>query len=261
MVIKSPFGDDAFPVLVGDIGGTNARFSVIENRQSEAVALPAQRTSDHHSFEDAVLASLEKSPFQPNTALLAAAGPLQHGVVDFTNSSWILDPHLTMTATGMPNCIILNDFEAQALVLPDLNPAQDCVPIGPNLQPKIASKVVLGPGTGLGVAYLLRAGDAWIPVPGEGGHVSLAPENNDELALWRILLRDRSRVSAETLLAGRGLVVLHSAMAEMFGQKSDFTRPALPHHIELVLIVFGPGCRRFCLVGCYPWRRLPVRRC
>jgi glucokinase len=50
MSINSPFGDDAFPVLVGDIGGTNARFAVIEDRKSDVVALPAQRTSSHHSF-------------------------------------------------------------------------------------------------------------------------------------------------------------------------------------------------------------------
>ena len=220
------FTKDAFPLLVGDIGGTNARFAVQEHAGAELVRLPSQQTADHRGFDDAVEASLAAYELRPRSALLAAAGPLQHGRVDFTNSSWVLDPKNTMRRAGIDRCVVLNDFEAQALALPCLDLATDCQPIGPLATAPDRTKVVLGPGTGLGVGLMIRSDEHWIPVPGEGGHISLAPESKEELALWSILLKERPRVSAETLLSGNGLVTLYRAVATMTGLPAELDNPA-----------------------------------
>ena len=86
-----------------------------------------------------------------------------------------------MARLGVEDVILLNDFEALALALTALRP-EDLVPIGGDAPTETGAKVVLGPGTGLGVGALVQAGGLWVPVPGEGGHVALGPAEPDEFA-------------------------------------------------------------------------------
>jgi glucokinase len=108
--------------------------------------------------------------------------------------------------------ILVNDFEAQALALPSLT-SEHLLQIGGGTMLPEAPKVVIGPGTGLGVAILARAAGMWIPLPGEGGHVTLAPETDRDFAIWKHLSGVEGRVTAESVLSGPGILNLYRAVA------------------------------------------------
>ena len=129
-----------------------------------------------------------------------------------------------MARFGMQDVILLNDFEALALALTALKP-DDLVQIGGGAAGQ-GAKVVLGPGTGLGVGALVQAGGLWVPVPGEGGHVAMGPDEPDEFPLWDNIEPELGRISAEALLCGRGLVRLYRAVARTERQEANLTTPA-----------------------------------
>jgi glucokinase len=120
---------------------------------------------------------------------------------------------------------LLNDFEALALALTALDPA-DVERVGPEISSSSGAKVVIGPGTGLGVGALIEAGGLFVPVPGEGGHVELGPAEADEFAIWPHIEPEDGRISGETLLAGRGIVRLLRAVAASEGREATHATPA-----------------------------------
>ncbi|WP_026379831.1 glucokinase [Afifella pfennigii] len=211
----------AFPVLLADIGGTNARFALLEDRQGELIHLPPVRTGDFADIESAMTAAVtEKTETRPRSAILALAGPLNGDEVDLTNADWVVRPRAVMAASGITDIALLNDFEAQALAVAALEETEmTSLAIGADLEAGHDHRVVLGPGTGLGVAGLLQLGGLWVPVPGEGGHVALGPETRAEFALWPHIERETERISAEFLLAGRGIVRLYRAMCAEHGAR------------------------------------------
>uniref|UniRef100_UPI000DE4AD14 glucokinase n=1 Tax=Nonomuraea lactucae TaxID=2249762 RepID=UPI000DE4AD14 len=181
---------------------------------------------------------------RPGAACLAVAGPVDGDRYALTNSSW----QGSARDLGVPNATLLNDFEALALSLPHLD-CDDLVPLG-GPAPGHGVKAVLGPGTGLGVAGLVPVDGGWVPIPGEGGHVTVPVQNERELEVLRVLrararrslaaARDRTapgtarpatsreyvasadyaageQVVAERILSGPGLVRLHRALAEVHG--------------------------------------------
>lgn len=214
-----------FPVLVGDIGGTNARFALLETPDAPLTSLGQVATADHPGIESAIAASLPAGGQRPRTAIVAVAGPIRSDGVDLTNAAWTIRPAQMLAGTDFEEIVLLNDFEAQALSLTALGPA-DLVPIGGGTADAAAAKVVLGPGTGLGVGALVPAGDRFAPVPGEGGHVSFGPVEPDEMELWRVIEPEHGRISAEALLCGRGLLRLHRAVATLAGSEPGCAAPA-----------------------------------
>lgn len=214
-----------FPVLIGDIGGTNARFAMIADRDAPTDLLPAVATADFPDLEAAVEAVLAGTGLRPRSALIDGAGPITELGVDLTNAQWNIRPAETIRRTGMVDVILLNDFEALALALTALQPA-DLEPIGNVPLSPSGAKVVLGPGTGLGVGALIEAGGLWAPVPGEGGHVALGPVEADEFAVWAHIEPEHGRISAEAILCGRGLVRLYRAVAAIEGADAMLAQPA-----------------------------------
>ena len=186
-----------FPVLIGDIGGTNARFQIVESAVSEAVSFDTVRTEDYQTVEDAIARSvLNKTSLVPRTAILAAAGPITSIGIDLTNCDWSIDHSEFLKNGPFQELILMNDFEAQALALPYLEEADLKWLGGPKSLPKAnRTKAVLGPGTGLGVASLVRADGKWIPVAGEGGHVDLGARTSREAEIWHHLETVEGRVS------------------------------------------------------------------
>jgi glucokinase len=216
----------AFPVLVGDIGGTNARFAVLEAPDAPPQVFPSVGTADFPDIETAIeQTALAGSNIRPRSAILDMAGPVSGDAIPLTNAPWVLRPHDIMRRTGVQAVIILNDFEALAMALTALESA-DLAPIGDELAAAPGAKGVLGPGTGLGVGALIQAGGLWIPVPGEGGHVALGPDEADEFEVWRNIEPEDGRISAEALLAGRGLVRLYRAVALTDGVAPSHNQPA-----------------------------------
>lgn len=227
-MVQSSQRQHDFPVLIGDIGGTNARFQIIESSCSEAISFDAVKTQSFETVEEAILNSvLTKTPLVPRTAILAAAGPITNVGIDLTNCDWSIDHNSFLKDGPFQELILMNDFEAQALALPFLEPSDLQWLGGPKDLPNSnRTKAVLGPGTGLGVASLVRAGGQWIPVAGEGGHVDLGPRTMREADIWAHLETVEGRISAEQILCGSGLVNLYSAICKLDGEEPVFDDPS-----------------------------------
>lgn len=215
-----------FPVLIGDIGGTNARFALVETARSRTVALPSVRTADYPSLDDAVAASIAATTMPPpRSAILAVAAPVDGDEIPLTNCPWVVRPGRLADAFDLSSVTLLNDFEAQAMAAVALGPA-NLVQIGGGQGDPEASRVVLGPGTGLGVAGLVRARGAWVPVPGEGGHVDIGPRTQRDRQVFARLETIEGRISAEQMLCGRGLVNIYRAIAAADGNPALLADPA-----------------------------------
>ena len=215
-----------FPVLIGDIGGTNARFALIADPEAPWERLPDVLTVDHPTIEEAIEeAILARTALRPKTAILALAGPISGEAVGLTNCDWIFEPRKLIPRFGLSTMILLNDFEALSLCLPGLGP-RDVDPIGGGRALPERPRVVVGPGTGLGAGALVHARGAWIPVPGEGGHIDLGPVTDRDFELWPHLEKSFGRFSAETLLCGPGLMRVYRGVASLQKREARFATPA-----------------------------------
>jgi glucokinase len=215
-----------FPILIGDIGGTNARFSILADASAEAVNFPNVRTADFETIDEAIRKGVfAKTDMRPRSAILAVAGPVNDDEIPLTNCDWVVRPHTMISDLGIEDVLVVNDFEAQALAVSALGD-EERERIGPASGDLIASRVVLGPGTGLGVGGLVHARGAWIPVPGEGGHVDLGPRSKRDLEIFPFIETIEGRVSAEQILCGRGLVNLYDAICKADGIDPVWTDPA-----------------------------------
>ena len=215
-----------FPILLGDIGGTNARFSILVDAYGEPKSFPIVATADYANIDDAIQACvLDRTSVQPKSAVLAVAGPIDGDEIDLTNCPWVVRPRKLIGELGFDEIVVLNDFEAQALAVSAL-PERGRVQIGGGTVHEGASRVVVGPGTGLGVAGLVRARRMWIPVAGEGGHVDLGPRTDRDRAIWPHLIPIEGRISAEQVLCGRGLVNLYRAICAADGVEPVHMEPA-----------------------------------
>jgi glucokinase len=215
-----------FPILIGDIGGTNARFSLLTDAYAEPREFPIIQTAKFATIDEAIQASvLDKTSVQPRSAILAIAGPINGDEIPLTNCPWVVRPNNMIANLGFEDVIVVNDFEAQALAVASLSDEHQ-VQLGRGEELTGHSKVVLGPGTGLGVAGLVNALHSWIPVPGEGGHVDLGPRTERDFQVFPHIERIEGRVSAEQILCGRGLAGLYQAVCAADGVEPQFSDPA-----------------------------------
>jgi glucokinase len=219
----------AGPRLIADIGGTNARFALLES--------PAQwrdervfACGDYPDLVSAVeyyLASIgaTSSGERPLEAAMAIAGPITGDVISMTNHVWQFSATQTRQRLGLQRLKFLNDFTALALAVRHL-PADELQKIGGGRAVANTPIAVLGPGTGLGVSGLMPAGAHWIALQGEGGHVTLAVMNEHEMAVLRQLYQRFAHVSAERVLSGPGLVNLYDAVCAVEGVVPEVLAPA-----------------------------------
>jgi glucokinase len=182
-------------------------------------------TGDFPTIEDAIGSILGDSGLKPRSAIIDLAGPINGDSVPLTNAAWVITPRDLIDRFRMETVILLNDFEALALALTALK-AADLVSTGGEAAAGPGAKVVLGPGTGLGVGALIEAGGVWVPVPGEGGHIALGPDEPDEFPIWTHIEPEMGRISAEVVLCGRGMVNLYRAVAITGKHDPRFTTPA-----------------------------------
>lgn len=220
----------AYPCLVADVGGTNARFAWLEARGapvSHVAILPVQDHAGPAAAARSYLARLRlqlgEAMAAPRAMALAVATAVAGDRVELTNGHWSFSRAQLQAELGLATLLVLNDFEALALSLPRLQAAQrrfwPGLEAAATLSPGSAMAVI-GPGTGLGVAGVLRLPQAWVALAGEGGHATLAAANAFESELLAYVRRDFAHVSAERLLSGIGLPVLHGAVAAVRGQSA-----------------------------------------
>jgi len=210
-------------LLIGDIGGTNARFALAA---VDRVAFEDEKTlacNDFESSEDAIGAYLRATGVsEPPVICLAVAGPVIRQSVRFTNNHWNIDGADLAGRFPGTEVRLMNDFEAIAYSLPLLG-SDELVTVG--LQgPRISNDgdftaAVLGPGTGLGVAGLMSRGGRHHAVVSEGGHVGFAPENQMQFEVLRQLRERFERVSDERLLCGPGLENIYWAIMRIHGER------------------------------------------
>jgi glucokinase len=215
-----------FPILIGDIGGTNARFCLLDEGASSLGDVTIVQTADYETIDDAIAdAVLSKAARKPRATILAVAGPINGDEIPLTNCPWVVRPKDLLANLGFEDVMVINDFEAQALAVATLD-GDNQVQIGRGTQKEGHSRVVLGPGTGLGVAGLVHARGVWIPVPGEGGHVDLGPRSARDLQVFPYIERIEGRISAEQILCGRGLLSLYRAICVADGVAPKHAKPA-----------------------------------
>lgn len=218
---------NAIPVLIADIGGTNARFAIDRGHGAECAII--LRCADYPDPAAAARAYLERANWDEpiKRAAFAVAAPVQDDWVAVTNNHWRFSIAATQAELQLERLEIVNDFAAQALALPYLGAAERFAvqpsQIGAN--PK-GTKVAIGPGTGLGIAGLAQVGAQWIALPGEGGHASLAPQDAREDAVVGFLRKEFAHVSAERVLSGPGLSNLYRALSTLEGKASETLAPA-----------------------------------
>jgi glucokinase len=227
--------------LIGDIGGTNARFALAENGWYGEIR--GFIGEEYASFEAAIEAFLETLPpeSRPAEAAFAIAGPVEGERISLTNHPWSFTRTGLKQRFGWDRLVVVNDFAANALSLPWLGP-EDFHAVGDGETRDNAAMAILGPGTGLGVSGLLPAGEGnWVPLQGEGGHVTLSAENAREAAVIGVL-RDRfGHCSAERVLSGDGLVNLYETLSGLDGLKADGLKAA--QITDEAAIAANPKCR------------------
>jgi glucokinase len=188
-------------VLLGDIGATNARFAVL----IDGMLGPIEwiEVAHHPTFDGAVKHFLQSHGRDHRVAhaLLAIAGPVKDDRCEFTNCPWTVDSRDIRDRFGLQSVQLINDFEATALSLPHLA-KQDLRSLGEGRGVPGAPMVVLGPGSGLGVAGLVQNGAGHVVVPTEGGHATMAADSHREDAILNVLRQRYGHVSAERILSG-----------------------------------------------------------
>ena len=212
----------AFPVLIADIGGTNVRFAIQPEPHAPLLEFDTVGTGDFADFTEAVRQTvLPAAAERPRSVLMAIAGPVTPGPMKLTNAEWVITPDVIVRDLALATLIVFNDFEALSLSLPSLGEGQ-LMPIGRGEAMPRKPRLVLGPGTGLGVAGLMYGDDAYTPLAGEGGHMSFGPETERDYEIWPHLERVGGRISGEAVLSGNGLARLYRGLAASEGlDRSD----------------------------------------
>ena len=201
--------------LVGDIGGTNSRFGLVEPGTTRVAEVTVQKNDNFASLEDSIAAYVKgKGVSGLAGAAIAVAGPVEGETVHLTNRNWSFTRESLRKAADARQFRLLNDFEALALALPHLN-GEDVVQIGGELPQKPAVKIVLGPGTGLGMATLAPLpGGGWMALPGEVGHITLPVVTQDEFDWREKMSKPGVLFESEDAITGGGLLRMYRAAAE-----------------------------------------------
>jgi len=239
-------------LLVGDVGGTNARFAIAHMVNGRPVlehheSFPAET---YPTFLEGVKAFIEGCEVKPTGGVIAVAGPVTDGEIDLTNSPWRVS-ETELQTLGLNPVRLINDFEALAWGAPVVPDAELASLGGPAEGDDKAAIAVLGPGTGFGVSALARDGRGGeIAMPSEGGHACFAPGDPIEDEILRILRRRYERVSIERLICGPGLLNMHRALAEIDGRETHIDDPALitAEALEDPRSHCGATLARFCAI-------------
>jgi len=205
-------------IVVADVGGTNARFALAEVSEGRLVSLGdpvTLGTAEHASFQTAWQEFERRIGARlPSSLALAFAGPVDGDVLKLTNNRWVIRPGLMKDRLGVTCYTIVNDFGAvghAVAALGDEHFHHLCGPRGP--LPAIGLTTIVGPGTGLGVAQLLRSAHDHHVIETEGGHIDFAPLDAIEDRILDHLRRRYRRVSIERIASGQGLSNVYEALA------------------------------------------------
>jgi glucokinase len=200
--------------LVGDIGGTNSRFGLVEQGSMVVREVEAQKNDNFPSLEASAAHYLKTHGVTSlHAAAIAVAAPVDREVITLTNRDWSFSAASLKAATNAHSFRLLNDFEALAYSLPHIAEG-DLVQIGGHESETPQVKIVLGPGTGLGMSVLAPTKPkGWMALPCEPGHLTLPIETQAEFN-WRDLMREPGEIfTAEQAISGGGLFLMYKTIS------------------------------------------------
>ena len=210
-------------LLAGDIGGTKTSLALYESAGGPGAPLAEEtiRNDSVSGLEEIIAAFLQNTGISPQYGCFGVAGPVINNQVQLTNRDWFLDGDKLKKQFNLQSVSLINDLVATAMgavYLPDnalhtLNNGQ------PDPQGAVA---VLAPGTGLGEAFLIRAGDRLMPCPSEGGHSSFAPVNDRQARLLSFMLQKVEHVSTEMVCSGLGIPNLYDFLKTEIDETPEF---------------------------------------
>ncbi|OGA53626.1 MAG: glucokinase [Betaproteobacteria bacterium RIFCSPLOWO2_12_FULL_62_58] len=203
-------------ILAGDIGATKVLLEAgaLQRGRWRTAFGKRYASADHADFGNvlqaflAELAAPRRAPLKITRACFGVAGPVVGNRVQMTNLPWLVDGDAIAARFGIARVRVVNDFAAAAAGIELLQPA-DLVTLQPGEPVPGAARVVIGAGTGLGVAYMIRAAGGWRVIAGEAGHAGFAPAAPEQVDLWRDLYSREGRVAAEDVVSGPGLVHIY----------------------------------------------------
>jgi len=213
------------PVLVCDTGGTNVRFALAKEAAGGLGQVVHLRTGDYPGLPEAIEAAAPRLGLRPRSAIVCGAGPVAGRTLKLTNAPWVIDGPQTARSARLEQGLLLNDFEAQALSLPAM-PEAWAKQIGALRFGGEGPQVILGPGTGLGIAALVEADGRFAAVSSEACHIDFGPIHPDEYTLWPHLERAHGRVTSESVISGAGLARIHRARMVALGLADPRDEPA-----------------------------------
>jgi len=214
--------------LIGDIGGTHARLALAAPGSADPLAEKHFATADFPDFAAVLAAYLAGVGAPVTSGCLAVAGPIEDTGrrARLTNLPWTMDCAALERRFGIGRLALVNDFAAAAMGVTAAPPAtltrvQEGAPLNN------APRLVIGAGTGLGMAILTPCDGGWQVLPSEGGHIAFAPLDEQQDRVCQALRREVGRVTAERIVSGPGLSAIHRILAGVTLDAAEITRRAL----------------------------------
>ena len=211
--------------LIGDIGGTNARLALVDLKNGELSTPIIYSTKENASLEECILKFKQTCGQKFSHACIAIACPVNDDHIKMTNNNWEFSLKELQQHTGLEKIHMINDFTAMSMCVPVLS-CDNLIKLGGGEPDRTKPIAVYGAGTGLGVGHLLHLGDQWLALPGEGGHVDMAPATPEEDMIL-VALRGRiGHVSYERVLSGMGLLNLYQVISSWHDRRREDMTPA-----------------------------------
>lgn len=198
--------------LIADVGGTNIRLATVTNNVIGNIE--CFKCADFESLEAVTAHYIKNNSLDIDSACFGIAGPVVGDILTMTNLGWSFSSKSVQDALSINKVHFINDYTAIAMSLASLGDNQ-LTTIHAGQQDVDAPRVVCGPGTGLGVAQLVKVNGFYQCISGEGGHTDFAPTDLRQLKLLESLMAKFERVSVERLLSGQGIVNIYQSLASI----------------------------------------------
>ena len=212
--------------LVGDIGATNARFALVAPGSSDIEKIQSLKCEDFDNIQSAI--SFYISSFLELdivSACFATAGTVHLDVFKLANNHWTINKSDVAKTLNGVTIKWINDFTAQAFATTTLTDGE-VITLNKGIVKPEKLRLVIGPGTGLGVCGLIMSPSGWLPIAGEGGHSDFAPNTSIEYEILTLLAKKFGHVAVERILSGPGIMNLYEALCQINGKDRIYTTPS-----------------------------------
>ena len=212
--------------MVGDIGGTNARFALVAPGKSELMSIKTLQCTKFETVQEAINSYISSiNDAEIVSACIASAGTTHLDVFKPANNDWVINKSNVSSALNDIQVNWINDFSAQALATTTLK-SNDVIVINQGAVQPERVRLVIGPGTGLGTCGLINSSNGWVPLPAQGGHSDFAPNSSLEIEIWTLLQKQFGHVAVERILSGPGIVNLYKALCQINEKEVLFNSPS-----------------------------------